>query len=494
MPQESYVKIDVDRVIGSRDPMIFGHFIEHFHRQIYGGLFDPDSPLSDSRGFRTDVIEALKRIRVPIIRWPGGCFASAYHWKDGVGKRTPVFDKAWRVEEPNTFGTDEFVQFCAAVGAEPYICTNAGTGTPEEMSDWVEYCNCDTGPWAAMRRQNGHAEPHNVKYWSIGNENYGSWEMGGKSTEEWGRYVAESAKMMKRPDSSIELSAASTPHLDWNLNLLKEAGQYLDWISIHGYWVRGKATYEACIARSGDPDETISHVEHILGAVGLLDKIRISYDEWNLRGWYHPSAISTDPNVAERDLNDDNSTYTMADAVFAGRFLNACLRHCRTVGMANFSPVVNTRGAVFTHPSGLVLRSAYHVFDLYVNHTSAQVLDALVESPSYTLELDKGGSVDVPYLDAAVTRNNDTNAVNLIVVSTHKEHGVDCEIDLPGVQLEETAALATVGADSADSYNDVDHPNDVRLTVGQVDVPSSRFVVTLPAHSVSVLTLQPIRR
>ncbi|WP_198961826.1 hypothetical protein [Pseudonocardia sp. MH-G8] len=129
---------------------IFGHFIEHFHRQIYGGLFDPGSPLSDQQGFRTDVIEAIQELRPDVVRWPGGCFVSGYHWLDGVGPdRVPSWDKAWRVEDPNTFGTDEFIEWCRAVGTTPYICTNAGTGTAEEMSDWLEYCNLPAaGRWA----------------------------------------------------------------------------------------------------------------------------------------------------------------------------------------------------------------------------------------------------------------------------------------------------------------------------------------------------------
>ncbi len=154
--------------------MIFGQFIEHFHTQIYGGIYDPSSRFADEDGFRTDVIDALKEIKCPIVRWPGGCFVSTYHWLDGVGaERTPVYDKSWQVEDPNTFGTDEYIKWCRKVGTEPYICTNAGTGTPEEMSDWVEYCNLSIGKYGRMRMANGHKEPYGVKYWSVGNENYG---------------------------------------------------------------------------------------------------------------------------------------------------------------------------------------------------------------------------------------------------------------------------------------------------------------------------------
>ena len=151
-------KIDPKRVLFKRDKMIYGHFIEHFHRQIYGGVYDPENPLSDEKGFRKDVLKAMRDIEVPILRWPGGCFVSAYHWKKAVGKnRTPYFDKAWRVEDPSTFGTDEYIELCREIGCEPYICTNAGTGTAEEMSDWVEYCNLENeGEFAKWRIENGY--------------------------------------------------------------------------------------------------------------------------------------------------------------------------------------------------------------------------------------------------------------------------------------------------------------------------------------------------
>ena len=363
----SKLEINPRRELGKRDKKIFGHFLEHFHSQIYGGIFDPTSTFSDSSGYRQDVIEALKRIEVPIIRWPGGCFVSAYHWKDAIGKqRTPYFDKAWRVEESNLFGTDEFIEYCRLLGAEPYICTNAGTGSPEEMSDWVEYCNLPSeGKWAKLRIENGHPEPYKVKYWSIGNENYGDWEMGAKNLREWGRFVKESAKMMKRVDPNIELLAASISDLDWNLNLLREAGNYLDWISIHDYWdhlgqVNDLSNYETCMAYTMEIEKPILKTKNILGSLGYLGRIRIAYDEWNLRGWHHPHINSgTEDYITPRDKNDINSSYTMADAVFTACFLNQCHKHSDVVGMANFAPTVNTRGAIFTHQDGIVLRSSY---------------------------------------------------------------------------------------------------------------------------------------
>lgn len=165
------IQVNEKRIKGRRSLMLYGHFIEHFHRQIYNGIYDPQNPLSDEDGLRSDILSAMRQIKVPVLRWPGGCFVSSYHWKDGVGKnRQPFFDKAWRVEDPNTFGTDEYIKMCRKIGCEPYICTNAGTGTAEEMSDWVEYCNLESeGKYAKWRIENGSPLPYGVKYWSIGN-------------------------------------------------------------------------------------------------------------------------------------------------------------------------------------------------------------------------------------------------------------------------------------------------------------------------------------
>jgi alpha-L-arabinofuranosidase len=498
MTEQARVKIDLDRAVGRRDPMIFGHFLEHFHRQVYGGVFDPGSPLSDEHGFRVDVIAALRRIRVPILRWPGGCFVSAYHWKDGVGEQAPVWDKAWRVEEPNTFGTDEYVAFCRQVGAEPYICTNAGSGSSEEMSDWVEYCNlAEAGRWARLRRANGHPEPHRVRYWSIGNENYGAWEIGAKTADEWGRFVAESAKMMKRADGSIEIAVASVADLDWNAKLLKEAGRYLDWVSIHGYWGRSETPYEVCVAHSGYPEKQIQRMEHVLGALRMLGTVRIAFDEWNLRGWHHPSFLAKDPNVQERDQNDDNSTYTMADAVFASRFLNTCLRHCTTVGMANFSPVVNTRGAIFTHGDGLVLRSTYHVFDLYANHTGPEVLDVWVDSPFFMVdEQDAFRARDwyepvarVPYLDATATFDRQSRLVSVAMTNLHADAAVACRLELSGATAGREATVRTLNGATTSSYNDIEHPNDIDVHRRVVTMTSNALTVELEPHSVTIVSL-----
>jgi alpha-N-arabinofuranosidase len=479
--------------------MIYGHFIEHFHRQIYGGIFDPGSPLSDGDGFRLDVIAALRRIKAPILRWPGGCFVSAHHWKDGVGpERVPAFDKAWRVEEPNTFGTDEYVAFCRKVGCEPYICTNAGSGSAEEMSDWVEYCNlANQGQWAKRRIANGSTAPHGVKYWSIGNENYLGGEIGAKSAEEWGRLVTESAKMMKRVDPSIELSAAALADLDWNINLLRNCGEKLDWISLHGYWDglwQGNtlADYEACMACTNSLDAPIKKVRGLLEAMGLEKRIRIAFDEWNLRGWHHPNVdTGRTPSdyITPRDLNDENRSYTMADAVFSACFLNMCNRNCDIVGMANFAPVVNTRGMVYTHKDGIVLRSTYHVFDMYVNELGGTVLDAFAESmPEIPVRDKAGNTTRTNALDLAATVDA---AGNIVIAAVNKDlrAAQRLRLELTGRPLPSQYTIHTLSGKSAESYNDVAHDEAVPEAPRTTAYNAEEGIV-LPHHSVNIVTVR----
>lgn len=495
------------REVGTRSPMLYGHFIEHFHRQIYGGIYDPDSPFADEDGMRTDVLEAMRKIKVPILRWPGGCFVSSYHWKDAVGPvGQPFFDKAWRVEDPGTFGTDEYVKLCRKVGCQPYICTNAGTGTAEEMSDWVEYCNLETeGRYARERIANGHREPYGVKYWSIGNENYGFWEIGAKSAEEWGRLVKESAKMIRHVDPDTELTAAALTDIHWNLELLENCGEFLDWISIHEYWdginqTNDYADYEQVMAYTDRIGHSIDEVRGLLTAMKLDRKIKIAFDEWNLRGWYHPNVHTIrqgrtkEEYLYPRDLNDDNTRYTMADAVFTACFLNELNRNCDIVGMANYAPIVNTRGCIYTWQEGIVLRSTYHVFDLYVNYMGDVVLDAWSEEmPKLFVKHKNGADLTVDALDVLVTGWSDQEGIAVAVVNKDPEKEQTVTLDLtalsqlPKGQMQ--AVLYTVSGNTTESYNDVDH-EEVKIVERQPALLGNEMDVVFLPHSVNVVVIR----
>ena len=472
--------------------MIYGQFLEHFHRQVYGGVFDPGSPLADRRGFRLDVIEALRELRVPIVRWPGGCFVSAYHWRDGVGKdRKPSFNKAWGVEDPNTFGTDEFIHWCRLIGAEPYICTNAGTGTEEEMSDWVEYCNLkDQGLNAKMRVENGSPEPFNVRYWSIGNENYLGGEIGAKTVEEWAPLVRESAKMMRAVDSRIKILAAATVNGNWTPPMLQAAGKYLDYISIHGYWDplwqhgTHPADYLKCMSHCEAPEKQIKQAADLLDQNGVGDRVRIAFDEWNLRGWHHPGFPGGGGDrldlIRERDDNDLNGTYTMADAVFSASFLNSCLRNATHVQMACMAPVVNVRGPLYVHAKGIVKRTTFHVLKMYSDLLEDNVLDGSTISDP----LDTGSGV-VPAVDAVTTSSSDKKRFALALINRDPERTAHWQLNLRGLDPRTEIRITVLSGKSTDSFNDTDHPNEV--VPENVSHQTASGPLLSPPHSVSVV-------
>ncbi len=443
-------------------PMIFGHFIEHFDTQVYGGVSD-------------------------------------YHWKAGVGpNRQPMWNKAWAVEDPNTFGTDEYVKWCRKVGCEPYICTNAGTGNEEEMSDWVEYCNLNSGKWGRQRIANGYPKPHDVIYWSVGNENWGGHEIGAKTVEQWGPLVRESAKMMRGADRRIKLLAAALPAESWTLPLLKSAGYLLNYVSVHGYyvWGKGDTPYLACMMRTERPEADIQRTIKTLEKAGFGGgKIAIAFDEWNLRGWYHPGLGNFKRGAvmdyAARRQNDVASYYTMADALFSACFLNTCLRHCDIVKMANFSPVVNTRGAVFVHDKGIVKRTSYHVFWMYTHLLEENVAPVKVDCEALT-----DGKASVPVLDAVLTVSDDGKRRVLAVVNKSPDKAVDFDISAlssgwptsASANGGPTSVSATIlSGVSPDDYNDIGAENRVVPVKTTYEVKDGK--VTLPPHSLSCIVL-----
>lgn len=487
---DNTIRIIADSAMIKYNHMIFGHFIEHFHTQIYGGIYDPGSKLSDENGFRSDVIEALKEIKTPIVRWPGGCFVSTYHWLDGVGpERTPVYDKSWQVEDPNTFGTDEYIKWCRLIGAEPYICTNAGTGTPEEMSDWVEYCNLNIGKYGRKRIANGHTKPYNVKYWSVGNENYGDWELGARTVEEWGPMVRESAKLIRSVTKDARLFAAGRADRVWTLPLLKAAGRHLDYISLHGYYdprplfhYDNPSPYIDCMMQTERPEKEIKETIAILNETGLRGNIKIAFDEWNLRYWHHPwhGDLRKGFEIEARDKNDRNSTYTMADALFSACFLNSCIRNAADVEIACFSPIVNTRGAVYVHPEGIVKRPTFHVFAMYTN---------LLEDYMVPIELSAenliSGENSVKIIDGIMTANE--TGTRKVVALVNKDPENIVPVRLAGVS-EKTLNGIILNGGSTDDYNDIGAEN--RVVPHKTSYIMHNETVMLPPHSLNFIIIE----
>ncbi len=495
-PQQATININTDVPAVIYNPMIFGGFLEHFGTQIYGGVFDPGSPLSDENGFRTDAIKALKELKIQVVRWPGGCFVDGYDWKKGVGKdREPADDMAWGVIEPNTFGTDEFIKLCRLVEWEPYICTNAGTGTIEEMKDWVEYTNSTSGEFAQMRKENGNIEPMNVRIWSIGNENYGKDAIGWKPIKEWAPYVRKAAKEIKAANPTVKLSAAALITRKWSLPLLEQAGEYLDYLSIHGYWMplwqkHYTTDYLSCIIKSEEPELMIQSFIQVLDESGYRGRIKIAFDEWNLRGWHHPGFPRKelqdydDPEVAKlvkaREKNDIASQYTMADALFSASFLNACLRHAEDVEMANIAPVVNTRGPLYVHPDGIVKRTHFHALSMYANQLEEQVCNTALKADWLANEKDS-----IPVFDGIATVDKSGANWAISLVNRHPTENVHCTVMMGGKPLNGKYKATVLAGDLPDSYNDIDFPN--RVVPEEVEVRIRKGIAILPPHSLTIV-------
>ena len=497
MPKAT-ITIDAAAPSVEYSPMIFGGFLEHFDRQVYGGIFEPGSPLADKNGFRTDVIAALKELKTPIVRWPGGCYVSGYHWETGVGlTRQPTEDMAWGVLEPNTFGTNEYVNLCRLAGWEPYICNNAGNGTVAEMKNWVEYCNGANGSYAALRRDNGIRQPLGVKIWSIGNENWGQHEIGYKPIEQWAPLVLEAAKAMKSADPDIRLSAAALPSREWTLPLLRLAGPYLDYISIHNYWLglwqnNDMPDYLTCIMQSDGPERSISDFLGVLDESGYRGKIKIAYDEWNLRGWHHPGfprktvQDRTNPEVAAliaaRAKSDIPSQYTMADAIFSASFLNACLRHAEDVGMANIAPLVNTRGPLYVYPQGIVRRTHFHAMAMYANELEPRVGRLNIRSDRLFQ-----GQNSVAAVDAVATVDASGKSWSIALVNRDPASEAACTVSLANRNLNGDYPAVILAGDSPEAYNDTINPN--RVVPVKTKLTFSNGVVRLPAHSICIVKI-----
>ena len=496
---QGLVTIDTAAPSKIYSPMIFGGFIEHFNDQIYGGLFEPGSPLADERGFRKDVIAAMKELKLSVVRWPGGCFVSGYHWKDGVGKvRKPVPDPVWGATDPNTFGTDEFIEWCRLVGCEPYICTNAGNGTAEEMKQWVEYCNATEGEYAQQRIANGHEKPFKVKFWSIGNENYGPWEIGRKDADEWGPLVDQCAKLMRAADPDITLVAAATKKEEWSLPLLAAAGKHLEYVALHEYWFGFQSKnmmppYKDCIMRSEGPENTIVTMLGILEKAGCRGRVRIAFDEWNLRGWHHPGFPRKKPLeagdaeaaefIAKRDINKIHSQYTVADALFSASFFNSSLRHCDDVGMTNIAPIVNTRGPLFVHPEGIVRRTTFHTMAMYANLLESRVGKCAVDASQFG-----GGKNPIAVIDAVATVDESGKKWSVALVNRHPDQTADCTVKLGERLLDGTFDATILDGDSPDAFNDVEHPN--RIVPQKTQLKFENGVVKLPPHSLAIIHIQ----
>ncbi len=486
--------VDPTRRLAKLNRNLFGSFLEHLGRAIYGGIYDPGSKFADSNGFRRDVLEEVRQLGVPIVRYPGGNFVSGYNWLDGVGpkqNRPRALDKAWNSIESNQFGTNEFIAWCRAVGAEPLLAVNLGTGTAESAAALVEYCNVESGTrWSDLRRQHGVAAPHNVRYWCLGNEMDGPWQIGHIPAVEYGRKAADAARQMRKVDRSIQLIAcgSSNPfmptYLEWDRQVLEECYDQVDAISLHRYFNNSRETggdsakFLALNLAMERQIEEIADVCDIVRGVKRADKrLWLSFDEWNV--WYRKRDGDGHRQQAPPLLEE---VYNLEDALLVGGIVNSLLRHADRVQVACLAQLVNVIAPLMTNSERVLRQPIYYPYSWALQYARGEVLNLLVESPSYAVP----GMGQVPYLDIAGTINPESGTFSLFILNRDLSKGRDLEVVWRERPPTRVLASEVLTGEDLKAFNSFEEPRRViphRLDLSKFSA-STRLQVSARSYTV----------
>jgi alpha-N-arabinofuranosidase len=470
---------------------IYGHFSEHLGHCIYGGIWvGEDSPIPNTNGVRNDVIVALKNIKIPNLRWPGGCFADEYHWMDGIGpreSRPKMINTHWGgVTEDNSFGTHEFLNFCELIGAEPYMSLNLGSGTVEEMSKWIEYVNSDDdSPMPNLRRQNGREDPWNVKFIGVGNEN---WGCGGNMRPEYyaDLYRRYATYCRNYGDNRLYkvASGSSGDDMNWTRVCMQNIGNEMNGLSLHYYTVKGWRGSKGSATEFNTEEyfETLRRcmrIESLLQRhIAIMDewdpanRIGLMVDEWGT--WW-----DVEPGTNPGFLYQQN---TMRDAFVAGITLNIFNKYAERVKMANIAQLVNVLQAVIlTQDEKMILTPTYHVFDLYKVHQDATYLNSSLKTEDYEFLGDK-----LPALNVSASKSED-GTVNISIVNINPDKDIDLVCEIRGTDVKDvTGRILT--APTLDAHNTFDQPNNVRLTdFTKMKLKNNVVELKIPSKSVVVL-------
>ena len=477
------ITVQADQPAGRIAPQLYGQFIEFLGDSITGGLFDPGSPLSDTNGFRRDVLGLVRELKPPMLRWPGGTFTKIYHWQDGVGpqaerRRRP--NLIWGGEEDNRFGTDEFIRYCRAVGAEPYISVNMGTGSAEEAANWVEYCNgTGTTTYAELRRKNGSAEPFRVKYWGLGNEEDAEPDCGRlQDPKQYAKEAWQFAKLMKLQDPSIQLIVAGVGNsTNWNTTVLDALSPVADFISAHWYlrakepagllqhvagFDRQLADWAAFLGRYPAEPKGFSHWYRFPPRQG---PVKLAIDEWGL--WQG--------GTSRTNLWGLHQTYTWGDALAVASWLNAMQRHADVIGFATWAQLVNIIAPIQADARGAVRQTIFHPLALYARHGGDEALPAACASPP----LD---GTALPALDVSATRRSRTGELVLAVVNRHPTESIPVRIDITGGRYV-AAGGHELTAPALTTANTLTNPDQDCVAARQLSGPAAE----VPARSITLL-------
>ncbi len=500
--KQAKIILDKDYRVSRVDERLFGSFIEHLGRAVYGGIYEPGHPLADDLGFRTDVIEAVKKLGVPIVRYPGGNFVSGFHWEDSVGpvaNRPKRLDLAWFTTETNEVGLHEFARWADRAGAEMMYAINLGTRGPEQARDIVEYANHRGGSkFSDLRIANGKKDPFNIKVWCLGNEMDGPWQMGRKTAVEYGHIANEAAKMMKWVDPSIEVVACGSSSSEmptfgsWELDMLDQCYDNIDYVSLHRYYGNPTGDTPGFLARTMDMDDFIHSVTSICDAVKgkkhSKKQVNLSFDEWNV--WYHSN--EQDKEIWKREkwgralpLLED--IYNFEDALLVGSMLLTLLRNADRVKIACLAQLVNVIAPIMTrNGGGCWAQTIYYPFMHASQYGRGTVLKAVVQSPVYDCSDYEG----VPTIDTAATLSDD-GSVTVFCVNRDLSEPCLLDLDLRSFGDLRMTDHIVLHHDDVKAINTEENPFNVApATLPLTELDAGRAEIPIPPLSWNVLRFQ----
>ena len=499
-PEQTYrVFLDSRRTLPTLDRNLFGSFLEHLGRAIYRGIYDPDSKLADANGFRKDVVEEVREIRVPMVRYPGGNFVSGYHWLDGVGPkqdRPRVLDRAWNTLDSNQFGTNEFLAWCKLAGTEPLLAVNLGTGTPESAAALVEYCNVEKGSkWSDLRRKHGIEGPYQVKAWCLGNEMDGPWQIGHMSAAEYGEKAADAGRQMRYVDPSLKLIACGSSgpgmptYLEWDREVLEQCYDYVDAISLHRYFDNTTETggdSARFLALNLNLEKQISEVAAVCDVVEghkrSSKRLWLSFDEWNV--WYRVRSKSDMDGRRQEAPHLLEEVYNLEDALLVGGLLNSLMRHSDRVRIACLEQLVNVIAPILTNENGFYRQTTFFPYRWALQYAKGSALELLVESgPTY--EVPSFGQV--PYVDVAGTLDPSNGMVSMFILNRDLSNPHKLEITWEDQPPGGVVTFLVLTGTDLKAVNGFEAPQ--RVKPQEADKPISRGNVVkleVPARSYSI--------
>lgn len=492
-PSMSHVYIDTNRVISAISPLLFSGFAEHMGRCIYEGIYDPASPHADENGLRRDVLAALCDQKFQAIRYPGGNFLSGYRWEDGVGpreQRPRRRDLAWRSIETNQFGTNEFMEFCKAINAQPMMGVNMGTGTIQDAANLVEYCNTAAGTkYSDLRASHGYKDPHNVKYWCIGNEMDGPWQIGHLNAVDYGKKAREAAKMMRWHDPAVQLVLCGSSNSDmptypeWDRVALELCWDQVDYHSMHYYATNYENDTASYLALSAEFENFVDTLTGVLRYVKAKNRsqhdVHLSWDEWNV--WYKDRSGNGDWTEAPH-LSEE--VYNLEDALVVAQWMNVFLRRADVLKIACLAQIVNVISPITTTRDGLLKHTTYYPIMLFNQLASGAALDVEVSAPKVATK--KFG--DMPALDVSSSYDAETNTNVVFIVNRSQSDSIPLTLHWQASKPKSVKSARQLSGKDPKAFNSFENPHQiVPVSITVPEVKDGASTVLLPPLSFTVL-------